>query len=57
MEPQHPSFLIEPDPTDPDPEEPLEVPDYYEVIQAEWLRSNGDEDGDQPVNPVDPHRE
>ena len=40
MEPRHPSFLVEPDPVDPDTEEPLEVPDYYEVIQAEWLRSN-----------------
>ncbi len=57
MEPRHPSFLVEPDPIDPEPEEPLEVPDYYEVLQAEWLTSDGDEDLDRPVDPVAPHEE
>ncbi len=57
MEPRYPSFLVEPDPLEQDPEEPLEVPDYYEAMEAEWLRSNGDEDGDQTVNPVDPPQE
>ncbi len=57
MDPRHPSFLAEPDPVDPDPEEPLEVPDYYEALEAEWLKSDGDEELDRPVNPVDPHKE
>ena len=57
MEPRHPSFLVEPDPVDPDTEEPLEVPDYYEALEAEWLKSDADENLDQTVNPVDPPQE
>jgi len=57
MDPRHPSFLAEPDPLEQDPEEPLEVPDYYEAMEAEWLKSDGDEDPDQDINPVDPPQE
>lgn len=61
MESQYPPFLVEPDPIDPDAEEPLEVPDYYDVIQAEWLRSDEEDEEEkdlhQPVTPVDPPRE
>lgn len=55
MEPR-PSFLTDPDHVDQDPEEPLEVPDYYEAIEAEWLRSDTDDNDDQGLNPVDPPR-
>ena len=51
MEPRQPPFLIEPDPTDPDTDEPIEVADYYEAMEAEWLRSDADADLDGGVNP------
>ena len=50
MEPRQPPFLIEPDPTEPDTDEPMEVADYYEAMEAEWLRSGADADLDGGVN-------
>ena len=57
MEPRDPSFLAKPDPVEEDPEEPLEVPDYYEAMEAEWLRFDADADLDQRINPVGPPEE
>ncbi len=57
MEPRDPSFFSKSDPVEEDPEEPLEVPDYYEAIQDEWLNADVDENLDHSGNPLDPHRE
>ena len=57
MEPRDPSFLSTPDPVEEDPEEPLEVPDYYEAIHNEWLNADVDENLDHSDNPLDRYQE
>lgn len=53
MEPRDRSFLTAQDPAEPDIEEPLDVPDYYDAFQAEWLESDADGDPGQGINPVE----
>lgn len=57
MEPRDRSFLTVQDPADPDTEEPLDVPDYYDAFQAEWLGSDADADPDRRNNPVEAPQE
>lgn len=53
MEPRDRSFLTAQDPAEPDTEEPLDVPDYYDAFQAEWLESDADGDPGPGINPVE----
>jgi hypothetical protein len=49
MEPQNPPFIVHPD-----PEEPIEVTDYYEAMRMDWLSSDADEVLEEDPNLVGP---
>lgn len=52
MEPHAPSFTVTPD-----PEEPIEVTDYYEAMRMGWLDSAADANAEQAPTPVEAPKE